>query len=162
MKDTTFWPTAEQLSRLAKSYKPNAAKDGLEETTIGQLTYPLDNRARGPMPAGGLFSTAADCANFCRMALGGGIFNGRRVLSEDAVKEMTRRQTPEGLKENYGLGWSTGGSFGHGGAFSTNMTVDPKQQLIFVYQVQHAGYPGQDGGKIFPTFVSTALELFGK
>jgi len=162
MKDTTFWPNAEQLSRLAKSYKPNADKTGLEETTIGQLRYPLSDRSRSPMPAGGLFSTANDCANFCRMALAGGLFEGRRILSEESVKEMTSRQTAEGIKENYGLGWSTGGSFGHGGAFSTNMTVDPQKQLIFIYQVQHAGYPNQDGGKIFPTFVSAAVELFGK
>src|SRR6185295_6225753 len=53
MKDTTFWPNEEQVGRLAKSYKPNAAKDGLEETTVGQLTYPLTDRRRQSMPAGG-------------------------------------------------------------------------------------------------------------
>ena len=37
MKDTTFWPNEEQLTRLAKSYKPDAAKTGLEEFTITQL-----------------------------------------------------------------------------------------------------------------------------
>src|SRR5207248_4689217 len=37
MKDTTFWPNEEQLTRLAKSYKPNAAKNDLEETVITQL-----------------------------------------------------------------------------------------------------------------------------
>ena len=42
MKDTTFWPTEEQLARLAKSYRPDKDKTGLEETTIGQLTYPLE------------------------------------------------------------------------------------------------------------------------
>ena len=59
MKDTTFWPSDEQLSRLAKSYKPAADKTGLEETTIGGLRYPLSDRTRYPFPAGGLFSTAA-------------------------------------------------------------------------------------------------------
>ncbi|HLQ45441.1 MAG TPA: serine hydrolase domain-containing protein, partial [Planctomycetaceae bacterium] len=51
MKDTTFWPNEEQVSRLAKPYKPNADKTGLEETTISQLTYPLTDRKRTPMPA---------------------------------------------------------------------------------------------------------------
>src|SRR5262249_27169955 len=60
MKDTTFWPSEEQLGRLAKAYKPSADKTGLAETTIGQLHYPLSDRKRQPMPAGGLFSTAAD------------------------------------------------------------------------------------------------------
>jgi CubicO group peptidase (beta-lactamase class C family) len=147
MKDTTFWPNAEQLTRLAKSYKPNAAKDGLEETTISQLTYPLSDRRRQPMPAGGLFSTAADVATFCQMVLNGGEWRGKRYLSESAIKQMTTRQTGETLKESYGLGWSTGGgTFGHGGAFATNMSVDPKRGLITVFLVQHNGFPG-DGGK---------------
>ena len=58
MKDTTFWPNSRQVRRLAKSYKANADKTGLEETTITQLRYPLTDRTRQPMPAGGLFSTA--------------------------------------------------------------------------------------------------------
>ena len=60
MKDTTFWPTEEQLKRLAKSYQAEWLGAGLEETTISQLTYPLNNRKRDPSPAGGLFSTACD------------------------------------------------------------------------------------------------------
>ena len=58
MKDTTFWPAGERLQRLAKAYKP--AKGDLEECPIDQLKYPLDDPQRQPMPAGGLFSTAAD------------------------------------------------------------------------------------------------------
>src|SRR5213078_1345497 len=50
MKDTTFWPNQDQLTRLAKSYKPNAAKTGLEEITVTQLKYPLSDRHRQPMP----------------------------------------------------------------------------------------------------------------
>ena len=39
-----------------------AGDTGLEEIPIGQLSYPLCDRARQPMPAGGPFSTAADLA----------------------------------------------------------------------------------------------------
>ncbi len=46
MKDTTFWPDEKQLARLAKSYRPNKAKDGLEEIKIGQLQYPLNDHRR--------------------------------------------------------------------------------------------------------------------
>src|ERR1700730_12075761 len=76
MKDTTFWPDEEQLTRLAKSYKPNSDKSGLEETTVAQLKYPLNDRKRQPMPAGGLFSTAADVGRFCQMILNGGTYKG--------------------------------------------------------------------------------------
>ena len=68
MKDTTFWPNAEQIGRIAKSYRGNKDKSDIEETKVGQLLYPLDDRVhREPMPAGGLFSTAADVArSSCR------------------------------------------------------------------------------------------------
>jgi CubicO group peptidase (beta-lactamase class C family) len=77
MNDTTFWPNQEQQARLAKSYKPNAAKDGLEELPVGQLLYPLDSRERFPMPAGGLFSTANDLSLFYRMMANGGTLQRR-------------------------------------------------------------------------------------
>jgi CubicO group peptidase (beta-lactamase class C family) len=179
MKDTTFWPSEEQLQRVAKSYKPNADKTGLEETPIGQLTYPLTDRRRGPCPAGGLFSTAADVGIFCRMILAGGVYEGKRYVSEAAVRQMTSTQTGDLLSKGkgeggYGLGWSTTrkaagptdsvspGAFGHGGAQATNMWVDPPHQLITVYMVQHAGYPGTDGGKILPTFTKAATDAFAK
>jgi CubicO group peptidase (beta-lactamase class C family) len=161
MKDTTFWPTEDQLKRLAKAYKPNADKNGLEETTIVQLQYPLSDRKRQPMPAGGLFSTAQDVGRFCQMMLNGGVFEGKRYLSEAAVKEMTSKQTGEAVKDNYGLGWSVGnGTFSHGGALSTGMTVDTKRGLITVFLVQHAGFPG-DGAKSREAFQKAAEEKFG-
>jgi CubicO group peptidase (beta-lactamase class C family) len=179
MKDTTFWPSEEQVRRVAKSYKPNADKTGLEETPIGQLTYPLTDRRRGPCPAGGLFSTAADVGIFCRMILAGGVYEGKRYVSEAAVRQMTSTQTGDLLSKGkgeggYGLGWSTTrkaggpadsvspGAFGHGGAQATNMWVDPPHQLITVFMVQHAGYPGTDGGKILPTFTKAATDAFAK
>jgi len=161
MKDTTFWPSAEQLKRLAKAYRPNAKGDGLVETKIGQLTYPLSDRRRQPMPAGGLFSTAGDVGRFCQMVLGGGTFAGKRYLSEAAVKEMTSRQTGEGIRESYGLGWATGGgTFGHGGAFATNMTIDPKRGLVLVFLVQHAGF-SKEGARSLGAFHRAAVEQFG-
>ena len=161
MKDTTFWPNEEQLTRLAKAYKPNARKNGLEATAVGQLQYPLNDRKRQPMPAGGLFSTAEDIGKFCRMMLNKGILDGKRYLAEESVAEMTKKQTGESIKDGYGLGFSTGGgSFGHGGAFATNMTIDTKRGLVTVFLVQHAGFPG-DGGKSHGAFKQAAEQAFG-
>jgi CubicO group peptidase (beta-lactamase class C family) len=162
MKDTTFWPSSKQVQRLAKSYKANAAKTGLEETTVTQLRYPLTDRTREPMPAGGLFSTAADVARFCQMILNGGALDGKRYLSEAAVKQMTSKQTPDAVKEKYGFGWSAGdGEFGHGGAYATNMTIDTQHGLIFIWMVQHASYPG-DGAKSRDAFMQAAKAAFAK
>jgi CubicO group peptidase (beta-lactamase class C family) len=143
MADTTFWPNEEQLKRLAKPYRPSKDKKSLEEFTISQLKYPLSDRKRQPMPAGGLFATASDVGIFCQMMLNGGTWKGKRYLSESAVREMTRRQTREGIKENWGLGFTAGDNFGHGGALATNMNVDTKRGLITVWMVQHSGIGGQ-------------------
>jgi len=161
MKDTTFWPTEAQVKRLVTPYKPNAGKTDLEPTTIAQLRYPLSDRTRRPMPGGGLFSTADDVAKFCRMVLNGGTVDGKRLLSQDAIKEMATRQTPAEMKESYGLGWAVGaGTFGHGGAMATNMNLDTKRGLITVFLVQHTGFPGE-GGKSAAAFRKAAEERFG-
>lgn len=163
MSDTTFWPSEQQAARIAKSYKPGPGKKGLEETWIEQLHYPLTDRAnRFPMPAGGLFSTASDIARFYRMLLNGGQLDGRRYLSEAAVKELTTRQTPPQLKQSYGLGFAVGPhTFGHGGAYSTNTTADTERGLIFIWLVQHAGFPG-DGAKSQDAFRKAVPETLGR
>lgn len=162
MTNTTFWPNASQEPLIAKSYRPDSAKTGLEEFPISQLIYPLsDTTHRFPMPAGGLFSTAEDTAKFCQMILNNGELHGKRLLSEAAVKELTRRQTPESLKESYGLGFSVGGdSFGHGGAHATNMEIRPSKGLAIIWMVQHGGFPGE-GGKAQGVFKDWAYKRFG-
>lgn len=162
MKDTTFWPNEEQTQRLAKSYKPNADKTGLEETKVEQLIYPLSDRARRfPMPAGGLFSTANDVARYCQMLLNGGALDGRRILSEASVKQMTTKQTAAAVEHSYGFGLDTGGgNFGHGGAFATNMEVNPRRNLITIWMVQHAGFPSE-GGKSHGAFKQAADRFYG-
>jgi CubicO group peptidase (beta-lactamase class C family) len=163
MKDTTFWPTSEQVARLAKSYKSGPGNKGLEETTITQLHYPLtDHAERYPMPAGGLFSTAADLARFYQMILNRGQRDGRRYLSEAAVQQMTTRQTPASLQQNYGFGFQTGGNtIGHGGAYSTNSHIEKDRGLILIWLVQHASFPG-DGKTAQDAFRRAAWESVAK
>ena len=159
MTETTFWPNATLLKRLAKSYKPNAAKTGFEETGIAQLQTPYSNRRRYPLPAGGLFSTARDVARFGQMVLNAGVWAGRRYLSEAAVREMTRRQTAPELSEGYGFGWQAGeGQSGHGGALATNVTVHWRAGLVTVFLVQHTG-SWDDATKCRQAFEQAALRL---
>ncbi len=147
MKETSFWPTKRQLERLAKAYMPGAGGAGLEETNIGQLHYPLDDRtARFPMPAGGLFSTAGDLVHFAQMILNGGVYKGHRLLSENAIKLMTMKQTPAGVPDSYGIGWAVGPTWvGHGGALATNLEIDHSRNLITIWMVQAGGFPGNGG-----------------
>jgi CubicO group peptidase (beta-lactamase class C family) len=159
MKDTTFWPTPEQEKRLATSYRPNSAKNDLEALPIPPLSRPFsDHDHRFPMPGGGLFSTAADVARFCQMLLNGGLLEGKRYLSESSLREMSTRQTPASVTENYGLGFrlNTNG-FGHDGAHGTSFEIRPRQGIALVWMVQHAGFPGQGAGAqaIFKTWAAT-------
>jgi CubicO group peptidase (beta-lactamase class C family) len=160
MKDTTFWPSKVQQERLAKSYKPGPGGKGLEECTVAQLQYPLDDPTRQPMPAGGLFSTANDMSLFYRMMANGGTFHGVRILSEKAVQMATSDQSGE-AKSNYGFGFGTDGkSFTHGGAYGTNSRYDLGNKLVTVFLVQHAGWSG-DGKNILPNFQKAATAAFG-
>ncbi len=173
MKDTTFWPNTEQLKRLAKSYRPSADGKSLVETPIDQLTYPLSDPRRGGAPAGGLFSTAHDLYLLGRMVLNGGSYGGRRYLTSEAVTQMTSNQIgnlpmngPD-LTYGYGLGWivhrlhpagdPTGpGTFGAGGAYNTQMGIDPVHNLISVMLVQEAGSPEADRQALRATFTQAA------
>ncbi|QDT90373.1 serine hydrolase domain-containing protein [Gimesia algae] len=163
MKDTTFWPNAAQVARLAKSYRPDASKTDLAEFPLNQLTYPLTDTAhRFPMPAGGLFSTAQDTAIFCQMLLNGGEFKGKHYLSEAAFKELTTRQTPETVKQSYGLGLAVGPDwFGHGGAHATNMEIRPEDGIVTIWMVQHGGFPGK-GKEAQGAFKNWARQRYGK
>ena len=162
LHDTTFWPDTAQLARLAKVYGHASEAEGLHEVPINLLTYPLDDRqTRHAVPAAGLFSTAGDCARFCRMILCGGELDGRRYLSEAAVREMTTRQTPAKLPVSYGFGWSTDGErCGHSGAYGTDMGMDRSRGLVYIFMVQEAGYHA-DAERCKEAFWEAANERFG-
>ncbi len=160
MGDTTFFPTKRQLKRLAKSYGPDDGKTGLREVAIPYMRPPFDRPGRYPEPGGGLFSTGADLARFCQMLLNRGVFEGRRLLSEESVAELSKVQTgrPE---QKYGLGFAVDqdgrGAFGHGGAAGTNMTVYPGRGLALIWLVQvNGGFPGK-GGEAHGAFTAAAF-----
>ncbi|MDG3007238.1 serine hydrolase domain-containing protein [Paludisphaera mucosa] len=158
MVDTTFSPAGARLVRVPKAYK--LGNDGLEATHIDQLKYPLDSPDRQPMPAGGLFSTAAEVCRFYQMLANDGVFEGRRILSEKAVRQMTSDQSGE-AHSNYGFGIGADGKvFTHGGAYNTNSAYDRERKLITVFLVQHASWTKR-GETILPTFQKAARELFG-
>jgi CubicO group peptidase (beta-lactamase class C family) len=122
----------------------------------------LSDKGRHPFPGGGLFSTAGDCGRFCQMVLNGGVYDGKRILSETAVKTMTMNQVAEGVKAGYGVGWATSGStFGHGGAYATNMSIDSKRGLVTVFMVQHNGFPG-NGSQSLQAFRKAAEGMYGQ
>jgi CubicO group peptidase (beta-lactamase class C family) len=94
------------------------------------------------------------------MILNGGVVGRKRYVSESAIHEMTRKQTADSIAVPYGLGWGAGETFGHGGAYSTNMQIDSKHGLIYIWMVQHAGFPN-NGGESYGAFQHAAFTKFG-
>ena len=175
MKDTTFWPSMEQIGRLSKCY--TARREGEErqrQVPLPQLTPPYGSRRRGPSPAGGYFSTAADYARFGRMLLREGELDGTRYLSKSSVRELSRSQTGE-LGVQYGLGFQCGASgtasgsavspghgasgFGHGGAVGTELWVDPAAGKVTVFMVHQDGGFGAEGAQLRPSFKALGVAL---
>ena len=156
MTETTFWPSEAQVKRLARTYAA-----GWKETVTEHLRYPLTDRSRYPVPAGGLFSTVDDMLRFGQMIMNGGTWQGRRYLSESAVREMTKRHTPAGM-EGRGLGWQADeGWSGHGGALATDFKIFHGPKLLTVILVQYSG-PWEEVGKFRADFEQEALKKFGK
>ena len=174
MKSTSFWIAPENQARWAHSYKWNAQASKLEETVIPYLYgTAVNDRGRPPLGGAGLFSTAEDIARFYQMMLNRGELNGKRVLKTETVAEMTRKQTGD-LAARPGMPWGLGfaivedpakmpgnsvltpGSFGHGGAFSTQSWADPSKGLIWVLMFQRDGKGNPDNSDVRIAFHEAA------
>jgi CubicO group peptidase (beta-lactamase class C family) len=199
MQDTTYWPTEAQAARLARTARRSKDGGSLEEIHLAQNVTPalierLGHGTQVPMPmleemgigqianyahrfaepAGGLYSTASDLGNFCQMLLGGGVYRGRRLLSEEALRAMTSNQTgriPVNPQEGYGIGWSVKirdnegpsvGSFGHRGARRTAMWIDPKNGIAMIVLIERFDMTGKEQSELYSSFLKTAIATYGK
>ncbi len=166
MDDTAFYPSEEQLSRLAGLY---GQKDGKLVFADYVLIGPTKD-ARHPIPAGGLFSTGSDLATLYQAMLQRGWYRitkagDKRILSEAAFRQMTTLQTGDlqcGFTTGmgFGFGWAvikepqgvhemlSKGTFGHGGAFGTQGWIDPEQGLFVILLVQRTGLQNADGSHL--------------
>jgi CubicO group peptidase (beta-lactamase class C family) len=160
MKETTFWPTETQVSRLAGAYGSNKEKTGFARGGIGFLTKPLSDRLhRFPEAAGGLFSTTHDILRYGLMLANDGELDGKRYLTHAAMDELRKEQTGK-TKVNYSLGYHLrNGMFGHDGAYGTDLSVNPKTGMVAVFMVQCTG---GDQWAARDLFLETATKVFTK
>jgi len=140
MKDTMYKPAPERKPRIA----PTEKRDG--QLLVGEVHDPRAYWLEGVAGHAGLFGTADDLAKYCWMILRGGELNGKRVLSKETVKSMTRvRYLPDGTGGR-GYGWDVdtghsgprgaifprGASFGHTGFTGTSMWIDPESDSFVI------------------------------
>jgi CubicO group peptidase (beta-lactamase class C family) len=171
MRDTSFYPSSEQLARVPPVYD---VKDGKLVAAQSILIGPPTG-ARHPIPAGGLYSTASDLAKLYQMTLNGGKAGDRQILSTSALAEMTRLQTGDlqcgfvpGMGFGYGFavvrepqgvtGMLSAGTFGHGGAFGTQGWIDPQQGVFVILLIQRVGLKNGDGSEMRQELQRLAFE----
>ncbi len=159
MRDTDFWVPEDKLSRFAENYEE---KDGELVPCMWQhlgLTYLCRKPPEFQSGGAGLCSTMDDYAAFAEMLLNEGIYNGRRILSRNAVRYMTSNQLTE--RQLSSMDWEQCIGYGYGnlmriagdgagisahpseygwdgwlGCFFAN---DPRDGYTFLYFVQRCG-----------------------
>jgi CubicO group peptidase (beta-lactamase class C family) len=147
MRETFFWPNAQQRERLAGSYV--GGQNGLQpRPNPDSMSSPVYYSA-----AGGLMTTAADYARFAMMLANRGELNGARILSPRSVELIGAPFIPDTLPgrsagESFGLGVRvvtdaaanrsalTNGSYGWSGLYGTHFWVDPEKNLVGVLLTQ--------------------------
>lgn len=83
-----------------------------------------------------LGATALDYAKFGRLYLHGGVWNGKRIISEEWYEKSTARDTANGSSFNYNYCWHIGlkeyGDYMAIGMYKQHIYINPKKNLVIV------------------------------
>ena len=147
MKDTTFQPTDEQLSRAISMYDVKPGQKAKFRAFNKWMPLPHNGPTVFPSAGAGLWTTAADQLKFYKMLMNLGVGdNGVRILKEETVKKYLAASTrPANIKGGYSLGLGVDfkkGTMGHGGAWKTNCQVNWRKKELRLWVVQQNGKPG--------------------
>jgi CubicO group peptidase (beta-lactamase class C family) len=179
MNDTYFYIPKEKKHRLANLFSEDSNKTSIKAKEIDNMNgvfyrdYPiLDGTYFSG--GGGLSSTALDYAIFLQMLLNGGEYNGKRILSRNAVRIMATSQLADSVytysTSKMGLGFSIvneagsakslvpEGVFSWGGMFGSTYWIDPKEKIVAQFFVQQYPFTHRDIQEKFKVLVYQALK----
>ena len=165
MVDTAFFIAPDKKHRLAPLYFKGSDAP-LVAMPVNPLRPDPEEEPKLAMGGGGLFSTAPDYARYTQMLLGGGEFEGKRIVSAAGVREQMTNRLPDDLLETrfvaghqkFRLGFGYGyngvvvtdpdlaelpvgqGTYHWDGAAGTWFWVDPVNDLLFVGMIQLLSY----------------------
>jgi CubicO group peptidase (beta-lactamase class C family) len=158
MADTGFWTAPGNVERIPGYYMTDAGTGKLE---LQPVSAPEEWATQPAFPsgAGGLLSTADDYLAFARLLLGGGTYQGRRLLSGDSVRALTTNHlTPQQVATGGVLldpkGWGYGmgvaaepdavsavpGRYGWYGGYGTVWFNDPHRELVVIGLTQTTNF----------------------
>lgn len=165
MVDTGFMVPREKRDRFAQMYSPQEAGQLKPANPFQSLRF-LNPRNKYFSGGGGLCSTTADYLRFARALLNGGELDGRRIIKQETLVQMTTNQLTGEAKSGpfkFGLGFaiSPEGEFSWGGAAGTRFWVNPKRNMITMFMIQILPYRGNYGGKM-KKIVFEADKRFGE
>ncbi|MFC5409477.1 serine hydrolase domain-containing protein [Larkinella bovis] len=149
MNDTHFYLPASKASRLVELYAKGSADKPLSlHDNVSNRTYPVAGAKTYFAGGAGLVGPIEDYAKFCQMLLNGGSFNEKRILGRKTVDMMLENQIGEAevwdRRDKFGLGFqlitsrshygdqATPGAYTWGGAYCSEYTIDPKENLILL------------------------------
>jgi CubicO group peptidase (beta-lactamase class C family) len=143
MRDRIFKPLGmtRSVTRIAEMQKSDDYALGYDYNFETKKTRHLPMRdLHAIAPAGAINSSARDMSSWVRLMLGGGVFDGKRLVSEKGYGELVARQMAMSKAVGYGLGWFVRDWNGHtvvehGGnidGFNALVALMPDQKLGFV------------------------------
>lgn len=144
MKDSTFWPTEEQLAHQVELYDVKGGQPAKWRLENSMQQRPYNGSHVHPSAGAGLWTTAADQLKFYKMLMNLGVGeNGARILKAETVKAILAKSTRSKELGGYSLGLAVSGDgwFGHGGAWGTNCMVNPDKKQLKLWAVQLCGGP---------------------
>lgn len=148
--DRLFKPLGmDHTSYRHAAYAGAANRAKLHVRVRGKWVAKFDREPDAQAPAGGASSTVRDLAQWIRLLLAEGQFDGKRVISAEALGETQKPQaiserakTPSDRTGFYGLGWNVGHdpagrlTLNHSGAFdlgaATCVMLVPSEELGIV------------------------------
>ncbi len=141
MKDATFNPTNEQLSRSICLYDIAAGQKAVYRECTPQMPLPHNGPTVHPSAGAGLWLSAADQLKYLKMLVNGGIGdNGVRILKEETVRNLLVTTTRPEHMYGYSLGFGTDGvNFGHTGAWGTFFSINLEDRSFYMCVVQLCG-----------------------
>mgnify|MGYP003323444117 CR=1 FL=1 len=166
MRDTTFWPSDETVSRKMELCICEKGKKARWLGTEGSMQPPFNGSGVFASAGAGLWTTARDQLKFYSMLMNLGVGeNGVRILKEETVRTLlavSSRPPALGL-DGYSLGLFAPKAgkdgmdawFGHGGAYQTNCMVNWRRKELKLWVVQLGGSP-----RPWEPAIETAAERF--
>lgn len=114
MNDTGFWVPEEKRSRLASAYERREGELYLFETNNLGIKYTMDRAPKFESGGAGLVSTIDDYSHFAMMLMNGGIYKGKRILSEGTVKFATHGKLMPWQQQVFNHDWDNHAGYSYG------------------------------------------------